>query len=139
MDIASVVAADISTGLFKLYAHYPLSGVLTALTVLLLVVFFVTSADSATFVLSMMTSGGQENPPGSKKLIWGLTISTTAAILLFSGGLEGLQRMAIAAALPFSGIMLLLCLCLLKGVRYEFRHERGAQSQPAQAKARCES
>lgn len=139
VDIASVVAADISTGLFKLYAHYPLSGVLTALTVLLLVVFFVTSADSATFVLSMMTSGGQENPPGSKKLTWGLTISTTAAILLFSGGLEGLQRMAIAAALPFSGIMLLLCLCLLKGVRYEFRHERGAQSQPAQAKARCQS
>lgn len=139
VDIASVVSADISTGLFKLYAHYPLSGVLTSLTVLLLVVFFVTSADSATFVLSMMTSGGQENPPSRRKLIWGLTISSTAAILLYSGGLEGLQRMAIAAALPFSGIMLLLCVCLLKGVRYEFLHERGQRRHPVRDEARCES
>ncbi len=122
-QIAAAVAQDVSTGLFKLYSFYPLTNVLTLLTVLLLVVFFVTSADSATFVLGMMTSGGQENPPASKKLIWGLTVSTTAAILLFTGGLEGLQRMAIAAAMPFAGIMLLLCLCLLKGLRYEFKQE----------------
>jgi glycine betaine transporter len=122
--IAATVAEDVSTGLFKLYSFYPLSSVLTLLTVLLLVVFFVTSADSATFVLGMMTSGGQQDPPAAKKIIWGLTVSVTAAILLFTGGLEGLQRMAIAAALPFTGIMLLLCLCLLRGVRYELRHEQ---------------
>lgn len=123
-NIAATVAQDISTGLFKLYSFYPLSNVLTLLTILLLVVFFVTSADSATFVLGMMTSGGEENPPASKKLIWGLTVSCTAGILLFTGGLEGLQRMAIAAALPFTGIMLALCLCLIRGVQYEFRQER---------------
>jgi glycine betaine transporter len=131
--IAAAVSEDISTGLFKLYSFYPLSEVLTMLTVVLLVVFFVTSADSATFVLSMMTSGGQENPPAAKKLIWGLTVSATAAILLFSGGLEGLQRMAIAAALPFAGIMLLLCLCLLRGVRYEFRKERYVETPKSEA------
>lgn len=129
--IAAAVSQDISTGLFKLYSYYPLSNVLTLLTVLLLVVFFVTSADSATFVLGMMTSGGEEDPPASKKLVWGLTVSTTAAILLFTGGLEGLQRMAIAAALPFAGIMLLLCLCLIKGLRYEFKHELMEKDIPA--------
>ncbi len=128
--IAATVAQDVSTGLFKLYSYYPLSDVLTMLTVVLLVVFFVTSADSATFVLGMMTSGGQENPPANKKLVWGLTVSVTAAILLFTGGLEGLQRMAIAAALPFTGIMLLLCLCLLRGMRYEFEEERKPSEKP---------
>jgi glycine betaine transporter len=127
--IAATVAQDISTGLFKLYSYFPLSHVLTLLTVILLVVFFVTSADSATFVLGMMTSGGQENPPAGRKLVWGLTVSVTAAILLFTGGLEGLQRMAIAAALPFTGIMLLLCVCLLRGMRYEFEEERNSSTK----------
>jgi len=127
--IAEAVAQDVSTGLFKVYAHYPLSSALTMVTVLLLVVFFVTSADSATFVLAMMTSRGVETPSALKKLTWGVTVSTTAAVLLFSGGLEALQRMAIAAALPFTAIMLFMCRSLLKGVRYEFRHERGDTSR----------
>lgn len=131
--IAATVAQDISTGLFKLYSFFPLTSVLTGLTVLLLIVFFVTSADSATFVLGMMTSGGEQDPPASKKLTWGLTVSTTAAILLYTGGLEGLQRMAIAAALPFTGIMLLLCLCLLRGVRYEYKKELTASPHPPPA------
>lgn len=131
-DIASTVARDMSAGLFKLYSFYPLSEILTLLTVLLLVVFFVTSADAATFVLSMMTSNGKADPPTGKKVVWGLTVALTAAILLFSGGLEGLQRMAIAAALPFSGIMLLMCVCLLRGLRYEFQYEKHEPVQTAQ-------
>ena len=130
LQIATSVAQDVSTGLFKVYAHYPLGEALTVLTIALLVVFFVTSADSATYVLSMMTSSGRTDPPIGKKIVWGLLVSCTAAILLFAGGLEALQRMAIAAALPFTGIMLLICLCLLRGVRYEFRHERGEPGSP---------
>ncbi|WP_029893236.1 glycine betaine uptake BCCT transporter [Desulfohalovibrio reitneri] len=119
--IAATVAEDISTGLFSLYANYPLGQVLSLITVVLLGVFFVTSADSATFVLAMMTSHGNATPPAHKKIIWGVTVSGTAAILLNSGGLEALQRMAIAAALPFTFIMLLLCKSLLKGLKYEFK------------------
>ena len=129
--IAAAVAEDVSIGLFKVYSLYPLSGVLTVLTILLLVVFFVTSADSATYVLSMMTSPGGADPSAGKKVVWGLLVSSTAAILLFSGGLEALQRMAIAAALPFTGIMLLMCLCLLRGLRYEFRQEMGGGGEGA--------
>ena len=121
--IAKVVVDDVSTGLFQLYSYYPLSTLLTLITILLLVVFFVTSADSATFVLAMMTSGGRLLPSAGKKIAWGLTVSGTAAVLLFSGGLEALQRMAIAAALPFTLIMLFLCRSLLKGLNYEFKKE----------------
>jgi glycine betaine transporter len=121
-QIATAVAEDVSVGMFRLFTHYPLSGVLTLITVLLLGVFFVTSADSATFVLSMMTSQGNLYPPAGKKIIWGATVSCTAVILLYSGGLEALQKMAIAAALPFTVIMLFLCRSLVKGLRYEFKH-----------------
>ncbi|MFP4475493.1 MAG: BCCT family transporter [Desulfatibacillaceae bacterium] len=120
-DIARAVAENPSVGMFRLYEHFPLSGVLTLVTVLLLGVFFVTSADSATYVLSMMTSNGDLTPPTAKKIVWGLTVASTSAILLFSGGLEALQRMAIAAALPFAFIMLLLCRSLMKGLSWEVR------------------
>ena len=84
-------------------------------------VFFITSADSATYVLAMMTSDGNLRPSNWKKVTWGLTVSATACILLFAGGLDSLQRMSITAALPFTIIMLLLCYCLWLGMSYEWR------------------
>ena len=121
IDIAGKVAENVSVALFQLFSYYPLSGVLTMIAVLLLMVFFITSADSATYVLAMMTSGGALRPSNWKKISWGVTVSATACILLFSGGLEALQRMSITAALPFTIIMLVLCYCLWLGMRYEWR------------------
>ena len=123
-DIAAGAAADVSTALFEVFAYYPFSGVLTVLAVFLLAVFFVTSADSATYVLGMMTSNGNLAPPLGKKVAWGLYVAAAAAALILSGGLAGLQRMAIAAALPFTVLMLFLCLSLARALRYEYEIER---------------
>ena len=122
-SIAELMASDISTGMFLLFEHYPLTPVFTLITVLLLIVFFVTSADSVTCVLAMTTSGGQLSPSVAKKIVWNLTISVDAAILLFSESLEGLQRMAIAAALPFALIKLLLFWSLFRRLRHELKHK----------------
>ncbi|MFO7818450.1 MAG: BCCT family transporter [Desulfovibrionales bacterium] len=120
-EFAGLVSENVSVALFELFSFYPLTPVLTSIAVILLMVFFVTSADSATYVLAMMTSGGELRPANWKKIVWGITVSITACILLFSGGLEALQRMSITAALPFTAIMLLLCYCLWLGMRYERR------------------
>ncbi|MEF8824386.1 MAG: BCCT family transporter [Desulfohalobiaceae bacterium] len=123
--LAQTVSQDVSVGLFELYEFFPLSIGLSLLTVALLGVFFITSADSATFVLSMMTSRGKLSPPAAKKITWGLIISGTSVILLYAGGLEALQKMAITAALPFTVLMLFMCRSLNKGLAYEFRqHSR---------------
>jgi len=124
VDIAAKAVENTSTAMFELFSYYPMGEALTLVAVVLLLVFFITSADSATYVLSMLTSNGMLRPPNSKKIIWGVTISSTASILLYRGGLEGLQRMAITAALPFNFIMLLLCYCLWLGLRYEWREQR---------------
>jgi glycine betaine transporter len=86
---------------------------------LLIVSFFVTSADSATFVLGMLTSKGNPNPTTATKLIWGVLQSTIAAALLVSGGLKGLQTASIVVALPFAVIMLLMIVALLKALQQE--------------------
>ncbi len=129
-DIAGKVAENVSVGLFELYNHFSFSTGLTLVTVALLAVFFVTSADSATFVLAMMTSNGKRSPSAAKKIVWGITVSSTAVILLSSGGLDALRKMSIAAALPFTAIMLFMCYSLLKGLKYEYKQTKLKEPQP---------
>ncbi|MDA3131061.1 BCCT family transporter [Aliibacillus thermotolerans] len=105
--------------LFTLLDQFPLSPLLTILAILLIISFFVTSADSATFVLGMQTTGGTLNPPLSAKLIWGVIQSAAAAVLLYFGGLGGLETAMIIAALPFTIIMIMIVFSLLKALRKE--------------------
>lgn len=121
--VAEVALQDSAAALFAVLQVYPLSGLLSVLAVLLLAVFFITSADSATFVLAMMTSRGSFSPSAVKRFTWGIIQSSAAAVLLLSGGLEALQRMAIVAALPFMVVMLFMMRSLLAAMRYELTIE----------------
>lgn len=68
VELAGEAVADVTTVLFTMFNHLPLGNLLSLLAIILLSVFFVTSADSATFVLGMMTSDGNIDPPAYKKL-----------------------------------------------------------------------
>ena len=54
-----------------------------------------------------------------------------AAVLLLAGGLTALQTASITAALPFSVIMLFMCLGIVQGLRQE---AVGPQYAPATGK-----
>jgi glycine betaine transporter len=95
------------TALFEVMKHYPLGTVLSFVTLMLLCTFFITSANSATFVLGMLTSEGDLNPSNQKKIIWGLFQSLLATALLLAGGLKSLQTISVAAAFPFIFVMFL--------------------------------
>ncbi|WP_243385229.1 glycine betaine uptake BCCT transporter [Bacillus kexueae] len=105
--------------LFSVLENYPLARITAGLAILLISTFFITSADSATFVLGMQTTNGSLNPPRSIKFIWGIIQSAAALILLYSGGLQALQRASIIAALPFVVIMILMVISLAKSLGQE--------------------
>ncbi|NBI99267.1 BCCT family transporter [Lachnospiraceae bacterium] len=113
------VAAVPESGLFTVLSHYPLGTVLSLVVIVLLCTFFITSADSGTFVLAMLSSDGEMNPPAVKKVIWGLVQSGLAIGLLIAGGLKPLQTISIAAAFPFMFIMIGACISLLRELRHE--------------------
>jgi glycine betaine transporter len=119
--IAEAVNNDVTTALFITLEQFPMGWVLGLLATLLILTFFITSADSATFVLGMLTSRGILNPAASTKIIWGVLQSSIAAVLLYSGGLNGLQTASIIAALPFTVIMLLMVVSLNKALSQEVR------------------
>jgi glycine betaine transporter len=53
------------------------------------------------------------------KVTWGILLTVTALVLLYSGGLQALQNTMIIAALPFSAIMALMTISLIKSLSIE--------------------
>lgn len=105
--------------LFAVFSQYPWSTILSLVALTLVGLFFITSADSATFVLGMQTTYGSLTPPNRVKLTWGIAQSTVALILLYSGGLQALQNTLIAAAFPFSFVMVLMMVSLYRSLAKE--------------------
>lgn len=117
--IAAAVHADVTTALFHMFGQLPLSTVMSVLSILLILTFLVTSADSATYILASMTTAGNLNPPLAAKIVWGTLMAAIAGVLLFAGGLEALQTASLIAALPFTVLLLLLIVAMVKLLRRE--------------------
>ncbi|XCP84557.1 BCCT family transporter [Roseburia hominis] len=107
-EVASEAIQNTSTALFVVLKEYPMGAAISLIVVVLLCTFFVTSADSATFVLGMLSSYGDLNPKTSRKVVWGVIQSLLALALLLGtvNGLEMLQAISIVAALPFALVMI---------------------------------
>jgi glycine betaine transporter len=105
--------------LFALLDTLPLGTTAGVVAVVLIVCFFITSADSATFVLGSLTTKEGRDPARSLTAVWGVVIAASAAVLLISGGLEGLQTASIVAALPFAVVLLLALAALVKDLAGE--------------------
>lgn len=119
--IANVSSLALEQSLFGVFNQYPLSMLMSIIAIILVAVFFITSADSGTYVLALMSTDGSHNPPNRIKVIWGILLTATALVLLYSGGLTALQNAMIIAALPFSVIMILMVISLLKSLNKEMK------------------
>ncbi|NSX55697.1 BCCT family transporter [Parasulfitobacter algicola] len=117
--LSELVFADVTSALFSFLDYFPLGEILGATACFLIFIFLVTSADSGTFVLSMMTTEGNLNPPIVHKLVWGVLIAILTAGTLLTGSIPVAKAMAITGALPFSIILLLQIVGFLREIRKE--------------------
>lgn len=114
-----IIAASPETAFFIVINQYKFGYISSLLGIVLLFSLFITSANSATFVLGMLTSKGDFNPSNRKKVLWGIIQALVALILIFTGGLKALQKAAIVTAFPFIFVMLLSCISLVKALKKE--------------------
>ena len=115
--ITEAVNGDISTALFKLLEHFPLSYLSILFVVITGVIFFITSSDSGSLVIDFITSGGREATPVKLRIFWALLEGSVAAVLLIGGGLTALQTGSLVTGLPVCILMLVACHSLLKGLK----------------------
>ncbi|WP_025274478.1 BCCT family transporter [Haloglycomyces albus] len=116
-DFEATNAKGEEYALFALLDNLPAYSLIAGVCMLLIAIYFVTGADSASLVLGSLSSNGSLTPKKPLVVFWGFTIGALAAVLLLSGGLNGLKNATIVVALPFVVVMLFMCVALLKELR----------------------
>ncbi|MCD1286192.1 glycine/betaine ABC transporter permease [Brevibacterium sp. CCUG 69071] len=120
MDGASIGQAtqdNLDTAFFSLLGQLPMSSLSSIFTILMVILFFVSSADSNTFVLSSLSSRGSFEPRRPVIATWGILTGASAVVLLLLGGLQALQQAAMLSAVPFTAIVIVLGIALIKELR----------------------
>ncbi len=118
-DLANGIISS-ATVLFQMLGALPYGSIVSVLAIGLLIIFIVTSADSGALVVDTITSGGKTDAPVAQRVFWACMLGLTASALLYGGGttaLESLQAGTIAAALPFTFVLLSCCLSLFLGMQ----------------------
>jgi len=116
---------EVSLALFQMLENLPLTSVASAVGILLVLVFFVTSSDSGSLVIDSITAGGKLDAPVPQRIFWAVTEGLVAGVLLFGGGgdaLGALQAAAITVGLPFSVVLIVMCVGLAMGLSHERRY-----------------
>jgi choline/glycine/proline betaine transport protein len=129
--LGEAVIADVSVGLFRFFEYLPLPMLTSIVAVTLVAVFFVTSADSGALVVDTIAAGGRTDTPTIQRLYWCAMIGVVSAVLLLAGGLEALQTVTIASALPFTVVMLILIWSLFRGMNADLACRSAAPARPA--------
>ena len=90
---------------------------MSVVIVILLLTFLVTSADSAVLIINTIAAAGDASQKKSHHIIvWGLALTLVIGVLLVAGGLSAINTAMIIGALPFSMVMALMGISLLKAV-----------------------
>lgn len=122
--VALINNSQFEGALFYLLNQFPMATITQGISLFLIFTFLVTSADSACFVLAMMTSEGNLDPSMKLKLLWAGVMATLTGFLVQSGQLGPIQAAAQMCAGPFAIVLLLMALSLPIRLRHQVRQRR---------------
>ena len=124
----SILDSTISDQLFATLAAMlsgPFATIMAALVVLLLMTYLITSADSAILIINTINGAGEDDSDRRRHILfWGGALGLVVASMLILGGIDALQTTMIIGALPFSVVVLLMALSLIKAVVFDIMRKR---------------
>ena len=131
-DRGAILGANISDQLYATLSTLFGSGVaalLSGVVVLLLMTYLITSADSAILIVNTINGAGGEGEDGAERrhhiLFWGAAIALVVGSMLVLGGIDAIRITMIIGALPFSVVVALMAISIVKAVIYDVRRKRG--------------
>lgn len=116
----AILGTGLSDQLFATLAvmlNATMAWVFSALVVVLLLTYLVTSADSDVLIINTINAAGDEGPKARPHIFfWGAALALVVGALLVIGGLGAIQTAMIIGALPFSIVMALMAISLIKAI-----------------------
>jgi len=132
-----ILSAGISAQLYATLAVLlspQVALIVSCLVVVLLMTYLITSVDSAILIVNTINGAGEDE--GSRRyhiLFWGTALAFVVGSMLILGGIEAIRITMIIGALPFSFVVLLMCISIIKAVVFDLiRKKHGV---PTTAKA----
>ena len=113
--------AELPLQLFSMLDALPLAQITSFIAIILVVVFFVTSSDSGSLVIDVIAAGGKVDAPTPQRVFWCIFEGLVAIALILGGGLVALQAMAVSTGLPFTIVLLMSTVAVIKGLMSEPR------------------
>ncbi len=120
--------SKVPLAMFQMLSNLPITSISSFVAIVLVLVFFITSSDSGSLVIDSITAGGKVDAPVPQRVFWATMEGVIAGALLFGGGanaLGALQAAAITVGLPFTLVLLAMCLSLYIGLAHEWRFVQG--------------
>ena len=133
----SILEAGISDQLFATLAVLldpAMASVVSGLVVLLLMTYLITSADSAILIVNTINGAGESE--GERRhhiLFWGAALAFVVGSMLILGGIDAIRITMIIGALPFSFVVAIMGVAILKAVAYDLRRKHHGVPTTAQA------
>ncbi len=117
----AVMGAELPVKLFAMLDAMPLASITSVIGIILVVVFFITSSDSGSLVIDTIAAGGKVNAPTPQRIFWCTFEGLVAIALMLGGGLAAAQAMAVTTGFPFTIVLLVATVSLIKGLMSEPR------------------
>ncbi|WP_282609093.1 BCCT family transporter [Pelagibius sp. Alg239-R121] len=122
----AIIGASTTNKLFATLGQMIDGGLLSGITIMcvvLIMTFLVTSADSGILVMNTIMSGGDAETGIKHRIIWGVILTSVIGALIIAGNegaaadpFEALKNAMIIGALPFTMVMVGMCISLAKAL-----------------------
>ncbi|SEN62142.1 choline/carnitine/betaine transport [Loktanella fryxellensis] len=127
----AITGVEISSQLFAMIEVMLSPGWAVAMStviVVLLLTYLITSADSAILIVNTIAAAGDDSQKGRVHIVmWGVILALAIGALLVAGGLDAINTAMIIGALPFSLVMVLMAVSLLKALIRDGRRRAEGQ------------
>lgn len=108
--------------------------VVSGLVVVLLMTYLITSVDSAILIINTINGAGDNDTVGSFHIVfWGTALAIMVGSMLILGGIDAIRITMIIGALPFSFVVGMMAISILKAVIFDLIRKRYGVPTTAQA------